>query len=140
MTVNIASNNPRSTTLLNHGDKTLHLAIRSDLRSSHADSAKKEIETLLESAPVKSSVWTTLSLDLSSAKMVDSVGLNIIVHLYKEAKKVNAKTVVMISEKNIQRTVLFTRLDAHVQVIMANQKEIELQAISNLSINARDAC
>jgi anti-anti-sigma factor len=114
---------------LNHADKTLHLTIPGDLVSPHADSVRKEIVTVLESTAVKSAGWTTLELDLSSAKRVDSVGLNIIVFLSKEAKKVNAKTVVMFSDKNVQHTFLFTRLDTHIQVIMANKNASEMSAI-----------
>ena len=51
--------------------------------------------------------------------MIDSVGLNLVVSLYKEAKKNNAKTTAAISNPNIQRTSLFTRLDTHIQVVMA---------------------
>ena len=115
--------------LLNHGDKTLHLTIPGDLVSPHADSAKKEIVSLFESTAVKSAGWTTLKLDLSSAQRVDSVGLDFLVFLYKEAKKVNAKTVAMISDINVHRALLFSRFDTHIQVIMANKTASVMSAI-----------
>jgi anti-anti-sigma factor len=104
---------------LNNSDKTLLLTIPGDILSTNADQTKKEIYTVLESGNVKAAGWTTLKLDLTAAKMIDSVGLNLIVSLYKEAKKTNAKTTAVISNPNIQRTFLFTRLDTHIQVVMA---------------------
>ena len=104
---------------LNASDKTLLLTIPGDLLSTNTDQSKKEITAIIESAAVKSSGWTTLKLDLTAAKMIDSVGLNLVVSLYKEAKKNNAKTIAIISNPNIQRTFLFTRLDTHIQVVMA---------------------
>lgn len=100
-------------------DKTLLLVIPGDILSTNADQIRKEISSIMESPSVKTSGWTTLKLDLTAAKMIDSVGLNLIVSLYKEAKKANAKTVAAISNPNIQRTFLFTRLDTHIQVLMA---------------------
>lgn len=103
----------------NSSDKTLLLTFPGDILSTNADQTKKEITAILEGASVKSSGWTVLKLDLTAAKMIDSVGLNLIVSLYKEAKKANAKTTAVISNPNIQRTFLFTRLDTHIQVVMA---------------------
>lgn len=100
-------------------DKTLLLAFPGDLLSTNTDEARREITAILESNPVKSAGWTTLKLDLKAAKMIDSVGLNLVVSLYKEAKKTNAKTTAVISNPNIQRTFLFTRLDTHIEVVMA---------------------
>lgn len=100
-------------------DKTLALTIPGDILSTNADQLRKEINAIIESPSVKSSGWTTLKLDLTAAKMIDSVGLNLIVSLYKDAKKLNAKTIAIISNPNIQRTFLFTRLDTHIQVVMA---------------------
>ncbi len=105
--------------LLNPSEKSLQLTFSGDLLSTNTDQAKKEIMAIIESAAVKSSGWTTLKLDLTAAKMIDSVGLNLVVSLYKEAKKANAKTTAVISNPNIQRTFLFTRLDTHIQVVMA---------------------
>lgn len=104
---------------INSADKTLVLTFPGDLLSTNADTARKEITAIFESAAVKSAGWTTLKLDLKAAKMIDSVGLNLVVSLYKEAKKANAKTSAVISNPNIQRTFLFTRLDTHIQVVMA---------------------
>jgi anti-anti-sigma factor len=99
-------------------EKTLRLTFPGDLLSTTTDQARKEIMAILELVPVKSSGWTTLALDLTAAKMIDSVGLNLVVSLYKTARKAQAKTTAVISNPNVQRTFLFTRLDTHIQVVM----------------------
>jgi len=99
--------------------RSLQVTIPGDVLSTNADQLRTEIHALFETESVKSSRWTTLVLDLTAAKMVDSVGLNLLVSLYKEAKKRSAKCSAMIKSPNIQRTFAFTRLDAHIEVTMA---------------------
>ena len=103
---------------LNPADHTLSVTIPGDLLSTNAEQTRIEIFALFETEAVKTAGWTTLQVDLTAAKMVDSVGLNLIVAIYKEAQKRRAKTIAVISNPNIQRTFLFTRLDKHLQVIM----------------------
>lgn len=104
---------------LNASAHTLEITFPGDLLSTNADTIRADILALLGSAPVKSGDWNALQLDLTAAKMIDSVGLNLIVAIYKEAQKRQAKTIARISSPNIQRTFLFTRLDKHLQVEMA---------------------
>ena len=99
-------------------ERTLEVTIPGDVLSTNAEQIRSEILALFESDAVKTASWDTLRLDLTAAKMVDSVGLNLIVSLYKEAHKRRAKAIAVNSNPNIQRTFLFTRLDKHLQVIM----------------------
>ncbi len=103
---------------INAAEKTLEITFPGDVLSTNADQLRTAILALLETEPVKAAGWTTLKLDLTAAKMIDSVGLNLVVGLYKEAKKRNAKTSAFLRSANIQRTFIFTRLDAHIQVVM----------------------
>jgi anti-anti-sigma factor len=103
---------------LNPADHTLSITIPGDLLSTNAEPTRAEFLALLETEAVKTAGWQTLKVDLTAAKMVDSVGLNLIVAIYKEAQKRRAKTIVVISNPNIQRTFLFTRLDKHLTVVM----------------------
>jgi len=103
---------------INSAERTLEVTIPGDVLSTNAEQIRTEIFALFELEAVKAAGWENLKLDLTAAKMVDSVGLNLIVSLYKEAHKRRAKTIAVISNPNIQRTFLFTRLDKHLQVIM----------------------
>ena len=104
---------------INPADHSLQLTIPGDVLSTNAEQIRTEIFALFETGPVKSAGWTTLVLDLRAAKMIDSVGLNLLVGLFKEAKKRGAKTSALINSPNLQRTFAFTRLDVHIQVIMS---------------------
>lgn len=104
--------------ILHPSNKTLDLVFAGDLLSTNADQFRTEFVALLETEPLKSLKLAELRLDLTAASMIDSVGLNLVVGFYKEAKKRGAKTVALIRSKNIQRTFLFTRLDAHLDIEM----------------------
>lgn len=104
---------------LNPAERTLQVDIPGDVLSTNAEQIRTEIAALFESPSVKSAGWSKLVLNLTSANMIDSVGLNVLVGLYKDAKKRGAQTSALIRSANIQRTFAFTRLDAHIQVVMA---------------------
>ncbi len=106
--------------LLNPSDRSLQLDFTGDVLSTNAEQIRTEVFALFESAPVASAGWTKLVLNLHAAQMVDSVGLNLLVGLYKEAKKRGAKTSALIKSAHIQRTFAFTRLDAHIEVVKPN--------------------
>lgn len=99
-------------------ERSLKVDIPGDILSTNAEQIRTEILALFESPMVKPSGFSKLILNLVVANMVDSVGLNVLVGLYKEAKKRGAQTSALISSPNIQRTFAFTRLDAHIQVVM----------------------
>ena len=80
---------------------------------------RKEFAGYLESqegAPGKCGVFR---LDLSGAKMVDSVGLNLVVAMLKHLQKQGARMQVAYASKNVLRTFAFTRLDQHVELVKA---------------------
>ena len=89
----------------------LSVTIPGDILSTNADTLHEEIFALLESAPVKAGQWNTLKLDLTGARMVDSVGLNLIVSIIRAVKSRPAKMEATLSSANIHRTFQFTCLD-----------------------------
>lgn len=100
-------------------DKTLTLVFAGDILSTNADTLRQEAVGIIESPTVKGADWHTLSLDMRSAKMVDSVGLNLIVSLIKLAKTRNAKVVGHIANPSVQRALTFTRLNTQMDLVMA---------------------
>jgi len=99
-------------------DKTLTLVFAGDILSTNADTLRQEAVEIIES-PAVEGAWHTLSLDMRSAKMVDSVGLNLIVSLIKLAKTRNAKVVGHIANPSVQRALTFTRLNTQMDLVMA---------------------
>src|SRR5690349_18022353 len=98
--------------------KTLTLLFAGDVLSTNADILRQEAIGALESPGLKSADWQTLKLDLTAAKMIDSVGLNLIVSLIKTAKTRSAKVVGLISKASVQRALVFTRLNTQMDLVM----------------------
>jgi len=92
------------------------LRVAGDLISTNAETVRTEAESLLKSAdaPLK---WSVFSLDLTGAKMVDSVGLNLVVMLLKRIRIIGRKMRVTYSNPNILRTFMFTRLDQQIELV-----------------------
>jgi len=97
--------------------ESVTLRVPGDLVSTNADAVRNEINGLLDTAGVAPRKWDTFILDLAAAKMVDSVGLNLVVSLLKRVQARGGKMQITYSSPNIFRTFTFTRLDKHVQLV-----------------------
>lgn len=104
---------------LNDSQGVLHVSLPGDVLSTNVDSLSKSFTEMLNSSAVSAGRWTRMVLDLSQAKMVDSMGLNLIVSLVRQVKNRGARLEVRISNANIHRTFLFTRIDQQVDLVMA---------------------
>lgn len=98
-------------------EETMTFRVPGDLVSTNADALRKEINGLLETGGDTQRKWHIFVLDLTAAKMVDSVGLNLVVSLLKRVLVRDAKLQVNYSSPNILRTFAFTRLDQHVKLV-----------------------
>ena len=102
--------------LLDPETKTLRIEIGNDLLSTTFDKIVAGIDRILGSDEVKKGAWSRLLLDLTQAKLIDSMGLNIIVSLIKKAQAHPAKIAARISSPTIHRTFLFTRLEKYMEI------------------------
>jgi anti-anti-sigma factor len=98
-------------------ETTLKLVVPGDLVSTNAETLRAEASALFASPAAVSQTWTKLRLELANAKMVDSVGLNLIVSLLKLVQKRGAKMQITYSSPNILRTLTFTRLDKQAELV-----------------------
>jgi ABC-type transporter Mla MlaB component len=97
----------------------LHLAIRRDVLSTGVRELFDKLHALQKDPQVQQSSWRMLELDLTGAKMIDSMGLNFVVHILKWAKERNAKAKIVIQDKNLDRLLRFTRMNEHAEVVCA---------------------
>lgn len=104
---------------LNESSGVLDVRLPGDVLSTNVDALSKSFTEMLNSPTVSGGKWTRLVLDISQAKMVDSMGLNLIVSLVRQVKNRGARLEVRISNPNIHRTFLFTRMDQQVDLVMA---------------------
>ncbi len=98
---------------------TLTFTFPGDVLSTNVDALRQTAFGLLESSPIKTAAWTTLRLDLTSAKMIDSAGLNLIVSVVKAAKSRGAAVRATVGNPNVYRTFIFTRLDKQLDLAQA---------------------
>ena len=63
--------------------------------------------------------WQTLRLEMFQAKMVDSVGLNLIVTILRATQKLQVRMQLAYQNPNVLRTLQFTRLDRHLDLVKA---------------------
>jgi anti-anti-sigma factor len=98
-------------------DEMPTLRVAGDLTSTNADSVGAEISRIFDRLSAGLAVGNLFRLDLTAAKMVDSVGLNLVVALLKRLQKHGAKLQVAYSNQNVFRTFAFTRLDKHIELV-----------------------
>lgn len=58
-----------------------------------------------------------LDLDLRVSRIIDSVGLNVIVKVIREANKRSARVRVRVGSESLRRLCRFTRLDQHAEIV-----------------------
>lgn len=104
---------------LDLSNKILTLTFAGDVLSTNVSTLRQEVFQYLESDEANRADWQTLQLDLRAAKQIDSMGLNLLVSIIKLARSRNAKVTGQIASLNVQRVLLFTRLNTQMELVMA---------------------
>jgi anti-anti-sigma factor len=99
--------------------KTLTVVFPGDVVSSNAAALQSELFALLESPAVKRGPWDRLEADLTAAKMVDSVGLNLLVTVVRTLTAEQKKMQVSVTALHVERALKFTRLDRLMEIRVA---------------------
>lgn len=86
-----------------------------DILSTNAESIRPELFAACEDL----SPGSVIQLDLRAARMIDSVGLNLIVSLIRQVKGKDASIQILVSNKAVHRMMTFTRIDQHARVQVA---------------------
>jgi anti-anti-sigma factor len=92
----------------------LRCAALRDLTSTTAPAFRQILDQTLSARPTG---WDILELDLSGAKLVDSVGLNLLVGAVKLAQGRGAKVRILTGHPMVLRILTFTRLDRHAEIV-----------------------
>jgi len=99
--------------------ESIRLRVEGDLVSTNAPALRGEIDRLFDPASDSPPDRKVFKLDLAAARMVDSVGLNLVVSLLKRVQKRGGRLQVVYSDPNVLRIFNFTRLDKQVELIKA---------------------
>ena len=97
------------------GGRGLQFEVSGDILSTTAEGIREQLARKLDEAGGAS--VAVFELGLKSTRMVDSVGLNLMVWLIKQVGSRGGKLRIHVSDPNVLRTIQFTRLDRHAEVI-----------------------
>ncbi len=95
----------------------LQLSLPGDVLSTGVPELRRAFAAILALADVQQSGWKTIELDLAHAKMIDSMGLNMLVSLLRTAQERGGGLRVSIRDRNLDRLFRFTRLTEHVEIV-----------------------
>src|SRR5262249_14932779 len=92
----------------------LRFEVAGDILSTTSESIREQLSQRLESSGASLGLF---ELDLPRTHMIDSVGLNLLVWLIKQVGARNGKLRIRLADANVMRTVRFTRLDRHAEIV-----------------------
>ena|ERR1700761_3491487 len=98
-------------------ERTLTLSVSGDLLSTNVGSLRESAAALLSETVDHHPEWNVLRLDLRTANMVDSAGLNFVVTLLKRVRARGSRLQIAYTSPNVNRTFIFTRLDQHIELV-----------------------
>ena len=99
--------------------KTVQFQASGDVLSTTADGLRAALEDALHNPSAQAGAFEWFEIDLRSAHMVDSVGLNLLVWLWRAITARGGRLRLKISSPNIERTFRFTRFCERVEVELA---------------------
>ncbi len=97
------------------GRRALTLKVGGDLLSTTAVGERDQMFSALDACAADPP--DEVEVDLRGARMVDSVGLNLLVAVIKRVSAWNVRPRILISDANVLRTFQFTRLDSQAEVV-----------------------
>jgi ABC-type transporter Mla MlaB component len=97
-------------------DKALRLAFPGDVKSTTVEELHRDVFTVLADPAVKELEVAVLELDLTRAKVLDSLGLNLVVSLYKLAKRRNEAMRMRVAVRAVYLACLAVGLDRQLEL------------------------
>lgn len=102
-----------------HADQSeLFVQFDGDIISANVDDSRNELLSILEKDDVKEADWDTLVLDLKTANIIDSSGLNLLVTLNRHLQDEERRVKVFVASPHIYRTFVYVRLDKKMEVVL----------------------
>lgn len=89
----------------------LQLSFSGDIISTNVDELDAKLRALVDNSAVWSQNWSTLTIDMTSTQMLDSLGLNLIVSLLKRVRERPITVRTYLRSRIVYQTLLATRMD-----------------------------
>lgn len=93
------------------------VTIAGDLTSTSVGEAQVALSSGCDRIEAPGASHRVLRIDLRKARMVDSVGLNLLVGVIKRVRAVGGRTELLVAATNVERILTFTRLHQIARVI-----------------------
>ncbi|MCS6243150.1 MAG: hypothetical protein H2172_04720 [Opitutus sp.] len=95
----------------------LKLTLEGDLKTTTIAELRRDLATILKHEYVFLLKIALVEVDISSACIVDTVGLNLVLSVLKWAGTSNAEARIIVGARGVYETLLAIGLDKHAQVI-----------------------
>jgi len=106
-----------ATTTSDPRQKVLTLVIPGDLKSTTLPELQPEIERALSAAADHPETCQLIVVNLVATNLIDSMGLNLLARICRHAQETGARVRVVYANPHVHRTLIFTRLDRHAELV-----------------------
>jgi anti-anti-sigma factor len=110
---------PRSNLTVFSGAQGLTVQLPKEIVSTNVAALRTELLDAIERPVAGTPAWTTLNLDCSSTRQIDSAGLNLIVSIVRVCQTRGAKVKALVTHPTVERAFRFTRLDQYLDLVKA---------------------
>lgn len=107
-------------TLAEEGEN-VSLVVHGNILSTNVQDVRQRVLDGLAEVEQRNPQWKALQLDLRTAQMIDSTGLNFLVALVRHVKKRNVAMSIKVGSANIFKSFSFIRLDRQAQVTLETE-------------------
>lgn len=117
---------PRTETVVSDFDKknaSLRLTLSGDVTSTTTAALHRDVLEILSHEQTRALEIRRVELDLNAARMVDSLGLNLIITILKWAKNRDARLGIQVARRGVYATLLAVGLDRQADVVLAEPSE-----------------
>ena len=104
-------------------DSSLKITVQGDLKSTTVDALQRDFAAMLASSNVRLADLNVLELDLKSAALIDSLGLNLLVSVLRRMKMREVPLRVRVSLRSVYRTLLSVGLNRQLEVIFEDSAQ-----------------
>ncbi len=99
-------------------ETVLTLTVPGDLLSTTIDALRPQVSTVLQAIPVSATNRCILEIELRTTRLMDSAGVNFLVGILRACAGRDIRIRVRLTSHLVHRTLLFTRLDKHMELIL----------------------
>ncbi len=110
-------NTETATPFYNTQSSCLQLSVAGDLKSTTTAALHRDVFAILAHDHTRSLLIKVVELDISSATMVDSLGLNLVISVLKWSKQRAATLRIIVGKRGVYSTMLAVGLDRQAELI-----------------------